>query len=253
MNIDGGIAAEGPQVRTFESAAPHRPTADPQNLRLSDQNVVRRTLESPGEETVMLAGEAMTRTVVTVTEDATVKQAARTLYAHHITAAPVVGVGGSMVGIVSELDLFRSEFEHDPRAFLGPIATETCPPPRRVSEVMTRKVISVTDNTDVATVAELMAKSGIVSLPVLHGGELVGIVSRRDLLRVLAECDAQVLDDVLAAIEDLFPGTPPPDVQVHEGMVTLGGQANVLTAHIIKTLVHTVPGVTRVTVVDRAH
>jgi CBS domain-containing protein len=200
----------------------------------------------------MLAGEAMTRTVVTVTEYATVKQAARTLYTHDIAAAPVVGTSGSIVGIVSELDLFRGEFEHDPRAFLGPITPESCPPPLRVSEVMTRKVVSVTESTDVATVAELMAKSGIKSVPVLHAGELVGIVSRRDLLRVLAESDEQVLDDVLAAIENLLPGSPAPDVEVHGGAVTLRGQADVLTCHVIETLARTVPGVTRVTVVDRA-
>ena len=62
----------------------------------------------------------------------------------------------------------------------------------------------------------------------------------------------RVLDDVLTAIEDLLPGTPPPDVEVHQGAVTLSGQADVLTAHIIETLVDTVPGVTRVTVIDRA-
>jgi CBS domain-containing protein len=200
----------------------------------------------------MLAREAMTRTPVTVTEDTTVRQAARTLYTHDIAAAPVVGESGSMVGIVSELDLFRSEFEHDPRAFLGPVTAEDSPPPLRVSEVMTRKVISVTESTDVATVAELMAKSGVKSVPVLHGEELVGIVSRRDLLKVLAESDAQVLDDVVAAVEDLFPGAPAPDIEVHEGTVTLTGQADVLTSNVIETLARTVPGVARVTVVDRA-
>src|SRR5579875_720337 len=93
----------------------------------------------PGREgqADVLVREVMTAPVVTVPRNATVKQAIRLLYEHNITAAPAVDASGHMVGIVSEMDLLRGQFEADPRAFLGPASTPGEPPPRRVSEVMT--------------------------------------------------------------------------------------------------------------------
>lgn len=74
----------------------------------------------------MLVREVMTAPVVTLPRNGTVKQAIRLLYEHNITAAPVVDTSGRMVGIVSEMDLLRGEFEADP-------APSPAPPPSPTS------------------------------------------------------------------------------------------------------------------------
>lgn len=201
----------------------------------------------------MLVHEVMTTPVVTVPDSATVKQAIRILDEYRITAAPVLGPDGRMVGIVSELDLLRGEFEADPRAFARQIAAPQDPPPQRVSEVMTVEVVTTHETTDVAALAELMTSTRLKSVPVLRDGELVGTVSRSDLLRILAHSDARIREDVLAAISEQFPGTAVWDVIVRDGSVELHGCADALTTQVVDVIAKTVAGVSRVTVLDTPH
>jgi CBS domain-containing protein len=198
----------------------------------------------------MLVREVMTTPVVTVPQTASIKQAVRLLYERNITAAPVVDDNGRMTGIVSEMDLLSDEFEADPRAFARPVAAPDEPPPHRVAQVMTEQVRTVRETTDVAELAELMLATGLKSVPVLRAESLIGIVSRRDLMRVLAYSDARIRDDVLAAIEGLFPGERVWAVSVEEGSVHLEGRADVLTEKVVEILTRTIPGVSRVVVID---
>lgn len=201
----------------------------------------------------MLVNEVMTTPVVTVPESATVKQAVRILDEHKISAAPVLGTDGRMVGIVSELDLLRGEFEADPRAFARQIAAPQDPPPRRVSEVMTTDVVTTHETSDVAALAELMTSTRLKSVPVVRDGDLVGTVSRSDLLRTLAHSDARIREDVLAAIDEQFPGTTVWDVIVQDGSVELHGRADALTTQVVDVIAKTVAGVSRVAVLDTPH
>jgi CBS domain-containing protein len=201
----------------------------------------------------MLVNEVMTTPVVTVPESATVKQAVRILDEHKITAAPVLGADGRMVGIVSELDLLRGEFEADPRAFARQIAAPQDPPPRRVAEVMTTEVVTTHETADVAALAELMTSTRLKSVPVVRDGDLVGTVSRSDLLRTLAHSDARIREDVLAAIDEQFPGTTVWDVVVRDGNVELHGHADALTTQVVDVIAKTVAGVSRVAVLDTPH
>jgi len=194
----------------------------------------------------------MTAPVVTVPCNATVKQAIRLLYEHDITAAPVVDVPGHMVGIVSEMDLLRGQFEADPRAFLGPASIPGEPPPRRVSEVMTPRVITVTETADAAEVAGLMMTTGIKSVPVLRGEGIVGVVSRRDLMGVLARTDERIRADVLDLLEEHGGDGPAWDVTVRDGAVRLRGRGDERAERLADTLARTVPGVTRVDLVHAA-
>jgi CBS domain-containing protein len=194
----------------------------------------------------MLVREVMTEPVVTVSPQATVKQAIRLLYERNITAVPVVNGHEYVVGIVSEMDLLRNEFEADPRAFARPVAAPDGPPPRRVEELMTRQVITVRETTDVAELADLMMTTGVKSVPVVRGTRLVGIVSRRDLMGVLARSDERIHDDVVDALGEYENGRPRWNVTVRDGIVELRGHADVTTEHIADVLARTVPGVVRV-------
>ena len=196
----------------------------------------------------MLVREAMTSPVVTIPRTATVRQAIRVLHEHDITALPVTDATGRLAGIVSEADLLRGVFERDPRAFARPVATTSTPAPRMVEDVMTREVETARPGGDVAALAETMMRNRIKSVPVLAGSDIVGIVSRRDLIALLARDDARIRDDVLAAIAEYAPNGLRWDVSVREGVVELQGRADETGQRIADVLARTVPGVTRVSI-----
>lgn len=194
----------------------------------------------------MLVREVMTAPVVSVSRSCTVKQAIHLLYERNITAAPVVDERGRMVGIVSEMDLLRGEFEADPRAYLRPMGRPDSPPPGGVEEVMTPHVQTVRETDDVARLVELMITMGVKSVPVMRDADVVGIVSRRDLMGMLAHGDERIRDDVLTAIQDLSAETTNTRVTVHDGIVELSGEGDDRSARIADTIARTVPGVVRV-------
>lgn len=194
----------------------------------------------------MLVREAMSSPIVTVPRGASARQAIRVLYEHNITAAPVVDESGRMVGIVSEMDLLRGEFEADPRAFIRPVTPPADLPPRGVEEVMTTEVRTARETSDVAELADMMIRTGVKSIPVLRDEEIVGMVSRRDLMAVLAHSDKRIRDDVLAAIEECCPEGSRWTVAVHDGVVELHGDADEQARQLADVVVRTVPGATRV-------
>ena len=194
----------------------------------------------------MLVREVMTSPVVTVPSDWTVKQAVHLLYERDITAAPVLDDEGRLVGIVSEMDLLCGEFEADPRAYLRPAAEPESPPPAAVADVMTPHVQTVCENGDVLDLVELMITTGVKSVPVTRDSELAGIVSRRDLMGILAHGDERIRDDVLAALRELSAETATTRVAVHDGVVELSGDADDRSARIADAIARTVPGVLRV-------
>lgn len=197
----------------------------------------------------MFVRDVMTSPVVTVAPKARVKKAIRLLDHHDVTALPVVDESGTIVGIVSEMDLLRGEFQADPRAFLQQVGGTTEPPPRRVHEVMTQRVLTVRENTDLADLAELMMTSGVKSVPVVRGDHVVGIVSRRDLVHLLARADGRIREELSATLEEYYPDGPTWDVTVREGVVKLRGQADDRTERLVELLTGTVPGVVRVELV----
>ncbi|WP_036330742.1 CBS domain-containing protein [Microbispora sp. ATCC PTA-5024] len=195
----------------------------------------------------MLVGEVMTAPVLTVPLTSTVRQAIRLLYDQDITAAPVVDEAGRMVGIVSEMDLLRGEFEAGPRACLRPAALPDSPSAVGVEEVMSPNVRTVQENADILDVVDLMITLGMKSIPVVRDDTLVGIVSRHDLMGVVAHGDGRIRDDVLTALAELTGGTAAWRVTVHDGVVELqGGHMDDTTARIADVIARSVPGVSRV-------
>ncbi|MFB4298505.1 CBS domain-containing protein [Actinomadura sp. NTSP31] len=194
----------------------------------------------------MLVREAMTTPAVTIAPSATIRQAMRIVLEHDVTALPVVDGAGRLVGIVSEMDLLRGEFEADPRAFARPRSGPPAPAPRLVDEVMTRDVRTARPTTDIAELAETMLRTRIKSIPVLDGSAVVGVISRRDLIATLARGDARIRDDVLASIAAYAPDGGPWDVTVEDGVVRLSGRDDPEAERIVEVLARTVPGATRV-------
>lgn len=194
----------------------------------------------------MLVREVMTSPVITVRGTDPVRRAIRLLYAHNITAAPVVDRAGRLVGVVSELDLLRGEFEPDPRAHALPVHAAADPPPRTVAEVMTEDPITVTETTDATTAIDLMVVKRIKSLPVIRGEHLVGIISRRDLIAMLARTDQELRQDVMRALHDQYPFGPSWQVIVRDGVAELSGRSNPNADGIADLIARTVPGIVRV-------
>lgn len=137
----------------------------------------------------------MTTRVVTVQPETTIEEVAKRLLENRISAVVVVERGGRLVGIVSEGDLMRRpeiETERHPSWWL----THLLLPEQRATsyikvhgqhakDVMTRELITVEDSAPIEEIAEILEKHRIKRVPVLHEGELAGIVSRADLLHGL--------------------------------------------------------------------
>ena len=109
----------------------------------------------------------MTAPVVTVPAGTPVTQIAQTLRRHQVSAVPVLDEAGGVVGLVSEYDLL---------ARTGLTARD----------VMTSAVVSVTEDTGVDGVRHLLVDRRIRRVPVLAGARLVGIISRSDLVSLMA-------------------------------------------------------------------
>ena len=147
----------------------------------------------------MLAKDLMTREVVTVNRDTTVKEVAGLLLEHKISGLPVVDKENRVIGIVSEGDLIYQDKKLYTPAFLeilgGIIYLEN--PNRlgqdlmkmtaaKVGDLMTTRVYTVKEDTSVEAIATIMVEKKVNRVPVVDGaGKLVGIVSRQDLIKAM--------------------------------------------------------------------
>jgi CBS domain-containing protein len=138
----------------------------------------------------MFARDIMSDGVMSVASTASVLEAANLLINAHVSAMPVVDEAGHMVGIVSEADLVSPQSAEKTRFFANigspaGAADFTTAQSCKVTEVMTRNVITATEDTPLLELARLMTAYRVKRLPVLRGGTVVGLVSRIDLLRAL--------------------------------------------------------------------
>ena len=162
----------------------------------------------------MKASDVMVTSVITVGPDARVQDVAELLLRHRISAVPVVGPNGELLGIVSEGDLMHrpeSETERRKPWWLDALATSeglaaeyVRSHSRNVTDVMTREVITASPDTSVADIATLLEKRRIKRVPIVENGKIVGIVSRANLLQGLA------------SLRDKAPRTQPDDAAIRE-------------------------------------
>ena len=151
----------------------------------------------------MQARDVMTHDVITVGPDSFVTLAAEVMAERGFAALPVVDEDNRLVGIVAEADVLRDRLLPDPRLHLRRDEPVTRPaPPRLVRGVMTVGVRSVEAAADAADMARIFIHEHVRSVPVLEHGRMVGIVSRRDLLRGLVRPDDSIRTDLLRVVED---------------------------------------------------
>ena len=150
----------------------------------------------------MFAREIMSHPAVTMHTRTSLADAAKVLSTMGFTALPVLDDDDRLVGIVSEADLLRMPLPRDPRRHPQPAGMSHRAPPMTVAEVMTTSVESLTPGADVADAARIMVDEGIRCLPIVDGAQVVGVITRRDLLRTaLARDDAALLADVLTRLD----------------------------------------------------
>jgi len=149
------------------------------------------------ETTAKTAADVMTRDVVTVAPDTTLRHAAQLMTKHGISALPAVK-GGVVVGVVSETDLLQPGNTPSRRGdwWLHQLADQVEIAPeftaalrdstRSVGQVMQGDLVWVPEQAPLRDVAKLMAEEGVHRVLVLRDGAVVGVISRRDLVRVFA-------------------------------------------------------------------
>jgi CBS domain-containing protein len=145
----------------------------------------------------MKAQDIMTRDVATVSPDTSVRDIAALMMKKHISGVPVLADDGSVVGIVSEGDLLhRAEVGTERRrkwwfrtfADSDALAREYAKAHGlRARDVMSRYVVSVRADTELRDVADILDTQHIKRVPVLQEGRVVGVITRRDLVRALSQ------------------------------------------------------------------
>jgi len=193
----------------------------------------------------MQAKDIMARDVITVRETSSVKDVARVLLHHRISAVPVVDASGSLLGIVSEGDLMRRaeagtgrrrswwlSLLTDADALAADFVKEHS---HRVTDIMTPDVITAKPETSLVEIAELLEKNGIKRVPIVENGKVVGIVSRANLVQAITMArpksegleanDSEIRNRILARLkaEPWHPSWL--NVQVENGVVDLWGAA----------------------------
>ncbi|SDP46138.1 CBS domain-containing protein [Nakamurella panacisegetis] len=187
----------------------------------------------------------MTRNVVTVRPHTPLAEAASILVRRGFSALPVVDAHGGLVGVITEADVVGSRFDDG-----TPAPDPAEPAARKVSEVMTSPVVGVSDDADLSLVARAMLQGHRRSMPIVDGTRLVGVVTRRDILRMLTRSDAQIADDVRAHLRVLG-GRGRWTVQVVNGDVSVWDQFNQESdREVAKVLAEGVPGAIRVSILD---
>lgn len=143
----------------------------------------------------MKAADVMTADVVSVGPETEISEIAQLLATNRISAVPVVDAGGKVLGMVSEGDLVcRAAGERCRSWWLSLLADRSAEFVRvhgtRARDVMTGDVISVGKDVTLSEIAHILESHSIKRVPVVEDGQLVGIVSRADVLRGLASLDA---------------------------------------------------------------
>jgi CBS domain-containing protein len=146
------------------------------------------------------AEDVMTRNVLTVFPHSSIRHAAKVMAENHISGLPVVTENGTVIGLISEGDLMSWSDEPGERQawwlnmlaegydlapnFLDVVQAER----ENVKSVMSRDVATIGANMTLTEIAKLLVEKRLKRLPVARSGKLIGIVSRADLVRALAQC-----------------------------------------------------------------
>ncbi|HLT58190.1 MAG: CBS domain-containing protein [Limnochordales bacterium] len=132
----------------------------------------------------MKVSDVFTRGAIVVDPNTSAPEARKVMEEHKIRRLPVVD-GGKLVGIVTMTDLLKAA--PSPATSLSIWELHYLLDRVKVSEIMTRDVITTTPDTDLRAVASLMAERKIGGLPVVENGEVVGMITESDVFRALVK------------------------------------------------------------------
>lgn len=184
--------------------------------------------------------DVMTTAALTVDRQTPGGTLAKLMSEQHTSAVPVLAGGRRVAGVVSEADLLRTQHRRGGagRRLPGrPGGAGWRLPGRRrgagrpgnftAAELMTAPAITIHPDAPLAAAARRMTGHHLTMLPVVGaGGELIGVVSRRDLLKVFLRPDADIAEEVRQVLADVLLLDPAAiTVSAHDGLVTLTGQA----------------------------
>ena len=179
----------------------------------------------------MKVRHVMTETVFTVTPDTPLKAVATRMLEYGISGMPVVD-GERVLGVISETDiLFKERVAPDRKGLVDWLVHYAEDPPLAkleawtAGEAMTTPAVTIAPERTVADAAALLLDLRIDRLPVIEGGELVGIVTRADLIRAFTRDDEEVERDIRqnGALHRLWIDPDQVQVTVEDGNVVLSG------------------------------
>ena len=204
------------------------------------------------KEVELKLGELMTRDLIAVGPDAPLKEAARRMLEFGVSGLPVTTDSGALIGVIAEADFVKTEADRSPnkrRRLLTWFVNDKKihETERLVRDAMTDNVIVLGPEIDHVEAAHVMTKAGIRRIPITgEKGELLGLVSRSDILRVFVRADAEIIDEIVDSVMGDVLWIDPRRVRVicQEGNVILSGQtANRSDAELLVTLTRRVDGV----------
>jgi CBS domain-containing protein len=196
----------------------------------------------------MRARDIMTTPVHVIWQIAPVESAAELLTEKSFTALPVVDAKGALVGMVSEGDLLWHRVPTDPTAHLWRHLENS--PERRpgiVREVMSARPVTATPDADVADIADMMLRHNVRSVPIVEDRDVVGIVSRRDILRAAVRGDDVLAKEVQQRLDEYADGVRRWTATVDGGVAAISGDfVNDTERTVVTVLTRTVPGISGV-------
>jgi len=149
---------------------------------------------------MLTAKDIMTREVITVTPELSVQELATLLLTRKIGGAPVVDGDGKLLGVVTESDLIdQGKNVHIPTvvSILDSFLFLESPNRmdqefkkmlgRTVGDICAKEMVTVSEDAPLSDIATIMSEKRVHTLPVLSGGELVGVIGKTDLIRAISK------------------------------------------------------------------
>jgi CBS domain-containing protein len=196
--------------------------------------------------------DVMRRDVVSVPPGTGFRDVADLLVTHAISAAPVIDAIGRVIGVISEADLL-GKVEYADRVPHHPLGARRVRSGRQrtlgdtVDDLMTSPAITIRADATLSAAARLMDAGRVKRLPVVDAdGILVGVVARRDLVRLYTRPDAEVAATVGDTVREIGVRDDELAVTVARGVVTLRGSVPRHTAALLAALIASIPGVVEV-------
>ena len=197
-------------------------------------------------------GDVMTRDVVTVTPEMSLKEAGRMLLEHGVSGLPVLDAEAHVLGVLSATDVLPKEvggvpFGRRPVGGFSGRDIDSKLDAVTVGQAMTAPALTIESERSIPAAAGLMLEYDVARLPVVEDGTLVGIVTRTDLVRTFVRGDEDLTREIHEELVRLRLADEPISVSVENGVVTLTGRIdNGPDAELLTLFAKRVPGVVSV-------